>query len=183
MLNLLSRLASLTFLVGWTLCVGGRILRVVERSLVRRGSLKAARRGPLLARERAWVPNGKLHKKRIDLEQALARWTSGDTLLFAPTGNYHPFALQWFGRGHRTANGFVMEARVSIGETISLLGLIILLLAVAIMSALAGGYWPTLVITAIAVLLARSYRRSFRDQTHLARRILHEIRGKLERGV
>lgn len=85
MLNLLYRLASVIFLVGWTLCFGGQILWVFERSLVRRGSSRAATRGLFLAREWAWVSDGdQVHKNRIDLEQALARWTSADTLLFAP---------------------------------------------------------------------------------------------------
>jgi len=185
MLKLLESLAPVIFLVSWVLGVGGRILWMLERSSVRHGGSRAATGGLLLARERAWVTSDETaHEKRIDLDQALARWTSPDTLLFAPTSNYyHAFALDWFGRAHRSGNEFVLEARLSAGQTISLSGWIIFFMALTVASALAGWYWVTAVVIAVGILCVRSYRRSLRDQKDLARRIVQEVRAKLQRAA
>jgi hypothetical protein len=174
---------AVIFMLGWVGCMGGQILWLVERRGVRRGWRKAATAGLLLARDQACVADGgSLDQKRVELDQALARWTSPDTLLFAPTSNYyHAFALDWFGRAHRTQNEFLLEARLSVGQTTSLAGWLVVAVAAAMMSALAGWYLVPAAIFPIVFLCVRGYLRSFRSEKQLSRRILEEVRSKLQR--
>jgi hypothetical protein len=105
-------------------------------------------------------------------------------LLFAPVGNYyHAFALDWFGRAHRMGNEFVLEARLSVGQILNLAGLLVAFVAAAIVCALAGWYLVTAGIFVLIFPFVRSYWRSYRDQKDLGRRILQEVRAKLQRAV
>ncbi len=166
------------FMLGWIGAVSGHILWLVERRSVRRGWRKAATAGLLLTQDRASVANaGSLHQKRIELDQALA-----DTLLFAPTSNYyHPFALDWFGRAHRTGTEFLLEARLSVGQTMSLAGWLVSAVATALLTTLTGWYLITAAISPIVFLCVRGNLRSFRSETQLSRQILGEVRNKLQR--
>jgi hypothetical protein len=169
--------------VGWMGCMVGQILWLVERSGVRRGWTKAATAGLLLASDRACVTDdGALHQKRLELDQALARWTNPETLLFAPTSNYyHAFALDWFGRAHRTENEVLLEARLSVGQTITLAGGLVIAVGMVLMTVVGGAFLALLVILPIGLLCVRGYRRSFRNEKWLSKHILGEVRSKLER--
>jgi len=180
---ILFAVGGVIFALGWIGLVGGTILKLVERTGVRHGWRKAATAGLVLARDHASVPNGgSLHEKHIELDQALARWTTPDTLLFAPTSNYyHAFALDWFGRAYRIENGFLLEARLSVGQTMILAAGIVVAVGAVFMSAVGGAFLGLLVIVPIVLLCVRGYRSSFRSEKQLSKQILGEVRSKLER--
>lgn len=181
--SLIFTVAVVIFTLGWIGLAGGQILWVVERSGVRRGWKRAATAGLLLARDRARVTDGEpLHRKRIELDQALARWTSPDTLLFAPTSNsYHPFALDWFGRAHRIQNEVLLEARLSVGQTMTLAAWLVVAVAMVLMTTVGGAFLVLLGVIALVLFCVRGYRRSFRNEKQLSKQILAEVRSKLER--
>ena len=172
-----------SFMLGWVGLVGGALLNLVERSAVRRGWRRAGTVGLILARDRTSATNSAaLHLQHIALDQALARWTSPDTLLFAPTSNYyHAFALYWFGRANRIDHEFLLEARLSVGQTMTLAGWIVTSVGMVVMSAVGGAFLALLAVVPVALLGARGYRRSFRNEQQLSKQILGEVRSKLER--
>lgn len=171
------------FMIGWIGLAAGQILWMVERSGVRRGWRRAATAGLLLARDRARVTDGdSLHQKRIELDQALARWTRPDTLLFAPTSNsYQAFALDWFGRAHRVQNDVLVEARFSVGQTMTLAAYLVVAVAMVLMTTGGGAFLVLLGVIPLVLLCVRGYRRSLRNEQQLAKQILREVRDKLER--
>jgi hypothetical protein len=177
-------LGSVIFFFTWWVFVAGTILCLVERRYFRRGRPELATLGPLIASDLVRVSrHASAAKGSMELAgPALAKWTNSDTLLFAPV-QYSAYRLEWFGQGRRNGGEVLLEARLSVGWLMIVLGWLVMAFQMAVMFAVAGWYPVTAALFGIGTLAIRGYRRSFRVEKHAAVEILREIRNKLHRAI
>jgi hypothetical protein len=175
---------SVIFFLTWWVFVAGTIVCLVERRYFRRGRPKLATLGPLIASDLVRASqDASAAKGPMELAgPALAKWTNSDTLLFAPV-QHSSYRLEWFGQGRRNGDEVLLEARLSVGWLMVVLGSLVTAFQIAVMSAVAGWYPVTAALFGIGILAIRGYTRSFRVEKHAAVEILREIRTKLQRAI
>jgi hypothetical protein len=176
---------SVIFFLTWWVFVAGTIVCLLERRYFRRGRPKLATLGPLIASDLVRASqDASAAKGPMELAgPALAKWTNSDTLLFAPVQQHSAYRLEWFGQGRRNGDEVLLEARLSVGTLMVVLGCLVMAFQMAVMFAVAGWYPVTAALFGIGILAIRGYRRSFRVEKHAAVEILREIRNKLPRAI